>query len=585
MFTFSKLIDRFLNQSKTKIMKTKVYPIIAAALLALTFSDAAFAQIKQSHKKPVKESSGYISTDDGFIEPIRLPARPISGDFKWNPDVPVYDQIHTPIRWYAIENENNAKYWESVNVNRIWIELEQGLSIDEPVIKNFLSDFGLTKVVSESKRKHQTNYWIFKLENATPEQIVAMAKAAKEIQGILYLEPSVIYTSTFTPNDPWYNMQWGPYITYFDEAWDVSRGGNSLNVVAVIDDACDWYHEDLTDMVWYGYDYAMNDFDIYPDDPYNHKHGTHTTGTVAAKINNGIGVAGMVNDTVYFAKVGFPDGTLSDEGIVNAYYDIADIPRITAVNMSFGGGAPSAANEQGCNYAWNSGKILLVSSGNDGTGTISYPAAYNSAMAVGSIGTDGQQLGLATYSQYGNEQEITAPGGETQFDYGIISCIPMDMYESMQGTSMAAPHVTGLAGLMKNVNMDLTNADIRNIINATAFDMGAPGWDPVFGYGMINASLAIATAMNGSIGVAKLDEADVMRIYPNPASNYILIDKKVSFEKGNYDILDITGKTVKSIPISADKQMGINISELPSGVYILRMTSEVGLTSTKFVKL
>src|SRR5690606_27165432 len=119
----------------------------------------------------------------------------------------------------------------------------------------------------------------------------------------------------------------------------------------------------------------------------------------------------------------------------------------------------------------------------------------------------------------------------------------------------------------------------------TAFDMGAPGWDPVFGYGMINASLAIATAMNGSIGVAKLDEADVMRIYPNPASNYILIDKKVSFEKGNYDILDITGKTVKSIPISADKQMGINISELPSGVYILRMTSEVGLTSTKFVKL
>src|SRR5690606_8874696 len=217
-----------------------------------------------------------------------------------------------------------------------------------------------------------------------------------------------------------------------------------------------------------------------------------------------------------------------------------------------------------------------VSSGNDASGTISYPAAYPSAMAVGSIGTDGTQLDLASYSQYGNEQEITAPGGETQFNYGIVSCIPLSQYESMEGTSMAAPHVTGLAGLMKHVNMDLTNADIRNIINATAFDMGSPGWDPVFGYGMINAGLAIQTAVNGSVGIAKLEGADVVRLYPNPASDFILIDKKISFEKGTYDILDITGKTIKSIPISSEKKSGIDISELPEGVYIFRMTSEIG---------
>ncbi|NEN25510.1 S8 family serine peptidase [Cryomorpha ignava] len=566
-------------------MKTKIYSLIAAALFTLTISGSAFAQINHGARKPAKAPSGYITTDDGFIDPIRLPVRPGDNEFKINPDVPVYDQIHAPIRWYAIENERNSKYWESVNVNRIWVELEQGLTISDPAIRDFLNEYGLTEILSESKRKHQTNYWIFKLENATPEQIVEMAKAAQAIHGIRFLEPSVIYTSSYTPNDPMYNLQWGPYITYFDEAWDVSIGGNSWNVVAVIDDACDWYHEDLTDMVWYGYDYAMDDGDIYPDDPNNHKHGTHTTGTVAAKINNGIGVAGMVNDTVYFAKVGLPDGTLSDEGIVNAYYDIGDIDRITAVNMSFGGGAPSAVNEQGLNYAWNHGKILLVSSGNDGTGTISFPAAYPAAMAVGSIGTDGEQLDLASYSQYGNEQEITAPGGETQFNYGIVSCIPLNQYESMQGTSMAAPHVTGLAGLMKHVNMNLTNADIRNIINATAFDMGAPGWDATFGYGMINASLAIQTAVNGSVGIAELDGSDVMRIYPNPAADYILIDKKISFEKGTYEILDITGKMVKSIRISPEKVSTINISDLPKGVFILRMTSEIGLTATKFVKL
>ncbi len=411
-----------------------------------------------------------------------------------------------------------------------------------------------------------------------------MAKAARQVKGILYLEPSVIYKTHYTPNDPMYNMQWGPYVSYFDEAWNESIGGNSWNVVAVIDDACDWYHEDLTDMVWYGYDYAMNDGDVYPDDPYNHKHGTHTTGTVAAKINNGIGVAGMVNDTVYFAKVGMPDGTLSDEGIINAYYDIGDIQRITAVNMSFGGSAPSTASEQGVNYAWNNGKILLVSSGNDGTGIISYPAAYPAAMAVGSIGTNGSQLDLASYSQYGNEQEITAPGGETQFNYGIVSCIPLDQYESLQGTSMAAPHVTGLAGLLKHVNMNLTNADIRNIINATAIDMGNPGWDSQFGYGMINAGLAVQAAINGSVGLAKLHSEDVIKIYPNPATDMILIDKKTPFETGSFEIMDITGKVVKSINITPAKQTRISISELPSGVYILRMNSEIGVTAARIIK-
>lgn len=566
-------------------MKTKVYSPVLVIFLMLSLSGISLAQVHQGVRKPMKEISTRVTGEDLFIDPIRLPERPDKGEFKVNRDVPIYDQIHSPIRWYAIENEHNSKYWESVNVNKIWIVLEEGLSITDPAIDDFRNTYGLTSIISESKRKHQTNYWIFELQDATRGQIVQMAKAAKAVSGIKFLEPSVIYTSFYVPNDPMYNMQWGPYVTYFNQAWDVSTGGNSWNVVAVIDDACDWFHEDLTDMVWYGYDYAMDDYDVYPDDPFEHKHGTHTTGTIAAKINNGIGVAGMVNDTVYFAKVGLPDGTLSDEGIVNAYYDISAIERITAVNMSFGGGAPSAANEQGVNYAWNSGKILLVSSGNDGSGTISYPAAYPAAMAVGSIGTNGDQLNLASYSQYGNEQEITAPGGETQFNYGIVSCIPMNMYESMEGTSMAAPHVTGLAGLMKNVNMDLTNADIRYIINATAFDLGAPGWDAEFGYGMINASLAIQTAMNGTVSVGQIDGADVMRIYPNPASDHILIDKKISPGNGTYHVLDITGKTVKSIQITPEKTSTIDVSDLPNGVYILTMSSEIGLASTKFVKL
>ena len=566
-------------------MKTNVYPIIAAAFFTFTIATSVEAQLNIGAKKISSEPATQISNEKDLVNNKTFTHRPTLSSSQQNSTIPQYDQINAPIRWYVIENEKNESYWNSVNVNKIWIGLDPGTTIADVEINDFLTQYGLTNLISESKRKHQTNYWIFELTNATSGLVIEMAKAARDIEGIQYLEPSVVYKTHYTPNDPLYNIQWGPYVTYFDEAWDQSTGGNSYNVVAVIDDACDWNHEDLYDQVWYGWDYAMDDFDISPDDPLNHKHGTHTTGTVAATINNGIGVAGMINDTVYFAKVGLPDGTLSDEGIVNAYYDIGDIERITAVNMSFGGGAPSAANEQGVNYAWNNGKILLVSSGNEGTGTISYPAAYPAAMAVGSIGTDGSQLGLATYSQFGNEQEISAPGGETQFNYGIVSCIPLNEYESMQGTSMAAPHVTGLAGLLKHVNMDLNNADIRNIINATAIDMGAPGWDVEFGYGMINAGQAVQAALNGTVGIAELNDEDVLHIYPNPSSDQILIAKKIAFETGTYDVMDITGKVVKSVSVGSQKQMSISVSELPAGVYILRMNSEIGTTATRFVKI
>ncbi len=566
-------------------MKKNVYTFVAAAVLICAIAAPAKAQLNRGAKKISTGAALLGSNEADFVNEKSFPDRPVSSSFQQNSNIPEYDQINAPIRWYAIENENNTDYWESVNINKIWVGLDPGITISDAEINEFLSEYGLTNLISESRRKHQTNYWIFELTNASPDLVVEMAKAARNVEGIQYLEPSVIYQTHYTPNDPLYNLQWGPYVTYFDEAWDQTTGGNSYNVVAVIDDACDWNHEDLYDQVWYGWDYAMNDFDISPDDPLNHKHGTHTTGTVAATINNNIGVAGMINDTVYFAKVGLPDGTLSDEGIVNAYYDIAEIDRITAVNMSFGGSAPSTANEQGVNFAWNNGKLLLVSSGNEGTGTISYPAAYPAAMAVGSIGTDGSQLGLATYSQFGNEQEISAPGGETQFNYGIVSCIPLNEYESMQGTSMAAPHVTGLAGLLKHVNMDLTNADIRNIINATAIDLGSPGWDVEFGYGMINAGQAVQAALNGSVGVAELNNEDVLHIYPNPSSDQILVAKKIDFQKGSYDVIDITGKIIKSVSIGSQKLMSISVSELPAGVYILRMNSEIGTTATRFVKI
>ena len=560
-------------------MKKTVYSLLALIITLSTGGDL----FSQSNLGPRKNSNVDLQNQSQVISNSQTLTERDLNTREINPRVPVYDEINTPIRWYAIENAENQAYWEGVNPSRIWIELELDASIYDQQIQEFLEANGLTNIIHESRYKTVTNYWIFANPNPSPEAVVEMAIQAENIEGIKFLEPSVNYETHMTPNDPLYEQQWGPYVTYFDEAWDYGIGGNSYNVVAVMDNACDWNHEDLYDQVWYGWDYVYDNYDIAPVQA-SINHGTHTTGTVAATTNNGIGVSGMVNDTVYFAKVGDDQDGLVDQAIVDGLYDMAGVERISVVNMSLGGDSPSAALEQACNNFWNSGKLLIVSSGNNGSGLISFPAAYLSCTAIGSIGADGNQLYLTSYSQYGNEQELTAPGGDMQTGFGIISCLPGNDYGAMEGTSMAAPHVTGLAGLLKNLNPDLTNVDIRNIMAATAFDYGDQGWDAVYGFGMINAVGAVEAALGVAASTKELNANEVLRLYPNPAADRLYLDMKIDAKEISAEIMDITGKRVKTISLGNQQKLNINISELNRCVYIIRLQTDKGLVSTKFIK-
>ncbi|MCH2198918.1 MAG: S8 family peptidase [Flavobacteriales bacterium] len=478
------------------------------------------------------------------------------------------------IRWYAIENKDNDRYWEHVNTERLWIELEIGLDINSPAIKEFLEANGLDKVFRSSMNKSVSNYYVFEIEGGTKEDILSMVYNALEVEGILFAEPSVLYTNFFTPNDPFWGNQWGPYSIYADEAWNTTTGG-SWNVIGVIDDACDYTHEDLWNQVQYGFDYGFNDADPYPDWD-DQTHGTHVTGTIAATIDNGIGIAGMVNDTVYFAKVTDASYTpqtpfFSDAAIVDAIYDMADSDRIGVINMSLGSGAGSAALENACAYAWNQGKFLAVASGNDGTGVIAFPAAYEACTAVGSIGTDGQNLYLAYYSQFGAQQEVCAPGGDDQTGWTILSTYPNNDYVGLQGTSMACPHVAGLAGLILAINPGLSNLDVRNILASTAFDFGDAGWDQLYGYGMVNAQLAVETAQDVIVSVE--DEAVIqVNLWPNPANETVRFSFANGVQPEQISLLDLQGRTV-DVPVNATAR-SINTSGLPSGVYLFRASVE-----------
>lgn len=501
--------------------------------------------------------------------------------------IPEEHQIHSPVRHYALENAENPDYWKHVDTTRIWVEFETNSTPGDPAVAAFLQKHGLTEVADESMHPEITRFYVYRRPGTTAADIIAMAEEARNTPGILFLEPSVIYKGSFVPNDPLWDAQWGPFAVFAHEAWDYgTQGVNSMSILAVVDDAIDWLHEDLFDQVWYGYDYGFNDEDPTPDAP-EMTHGTHVTGIMSASTDNGIGMAGICSDTVYFAKVTnnsyfTNNGSYSDAGIINAMYDLGLTERIFAINLSLGGGAPSSAAEMAYNFAWNNGKLPIVASGNESSGQVSYPAAYPACMAVGAIGTDGAVLYLTDYSNYGNQQEVTAPGGDMDTGFGIVSTMPGNLYEAQEGTSMACPHVAGLAGLMKSLNQSLTNEDVRNIINETCLDLGTPGWDSFYGYGMVNAKAALDIA----VGVVSADESEapqLLNLYPNPATDILWVQRESRGAEAVLRIFDSRGRFVKSHR-AVRNIFSIDLGDLPGGVYIVHLNEDAQHSTARFVK-
>lgn len=565
-------------------MKTLHTAFICSLILT---SGMLSAQDLKQFRKPSTEVAHPVA--EPASPPVHMPKEALQAPAPTPlQDVPSYGQIHSPIRWYAIENAENDMYWQAVDPTRIWLELDLGLGVNDRDIKAFLESNGLVDPIRESLHKNVSNYFIFSLPDATPAQVVDLAKAARNIPGIKFLEPSVRYTRQSTPNDPLYPYQWGPQVINAEAAWEYTTGG-SWNVIAVIDDAIDWNHPDLYDQVWYGYDYGMNDPNPAPDQA-TQNHGTHVTGTIAASIGNNQGIAGMVNDTIFFAKVTDAtydpeEGNFSDVAIVDALYSIANMSRVGVINMSLGGGAPSAAMEQACNANWNNNKILIVASGNESASTVSYPAAFNACMAVGSVGANGENMYFAAYSNYGSAQEIVAPGGDQGAGFGIISTVLFNEFDAMEGTSMACPHVAGVAGLMKAANPELSNFEIRNILNATATDYGTNGWDQVFGYGMVNAGLAVQTAVNYStLSTVDAGSKNQLKLYPNPCTDALSISSEGLNVQGPIEVFDLSGKMVFAQASQQSEVQSIGVQHLPKGMYLIRMQHSEGATSGRFVK-
>ena len=275
-----------------------------------------------------------------------------------------------------------------------------------------------------------------------------------------------------------------------ENAADVTTGsyaGDGVKV-AVIDTGIEYTHPDLDANYYGGYDFVNQDNDPMDDNG----HGTHVAGIIAAE-DNGAGVIGVApHAQLYGVKVLDAQGSGTYSDIV-AGIDWATNNGMDVISMSLGGSSGDTALESALQNAYNAGIVIVAASGNDYAGTISYPARYSTAIAVGA--TDSSDT-RASFSNYGAELEVVAPG------VNIYSTYTGGSYKTLSGTSMATPMVSGVVALMLSKNPNLTPDEVRNILHTTSLDLGAAGWDQYYGYGRVQADAAVnaVTAPGGGGG-------------------------------------------------------------------------------------
>ncbi len=318
---------------------------------------------------------------------------------------------------------------------------------------------------------------------------------------VLYAEPNYILKASFSPNDTLYPSQWHLQQLNMEDAWDISTGEGVT--VAVIDSGVNPNGIDsFGGRLLPGYNGIRNVVGNAED--FN-AHGTHVAGTVGQETNNGIGVAGVAFDaTIMPIKVlnrrGSGRATSVANGIMWAADNGADI-----INMSLGGSNSVTILESAVQYAYGRGLTVIVASGNE-AGPVGFPAAYPEAIAVGSVDIN---KNLAYYSNFGPEQELVAPGGDTTVDIDGDGNADGVLQETFlislgfknfalgwgnyffQGTSMASPHVAGVAALVLAKNPGWGPEEVRTALTATAEDLGPSGRDDSFGYGLVDPVAAL----------------------------------------------------------------------------------------------
>jgi len=384
-----------------------------------------------------------------------------------------------------------------------------------------------------------------------------------ELKGIRYIEPSYIrhieppqpvddgiiksitLPKTKQVSEEYWNYLWGLRAINVESAWTTATGNGV--VVAVIDTGVDGTHPDLQGQLVEGYRPLTSEtLPATSDSSFGGAHGTHVAGTIAAK-RDGSGVVGLAYNAKIMPIIIFDNGgsyvgdDFVADGVIWAVDHGADV-----LSNSWGGWGYSYVLKDAYDYAIDSGVVVVFSAGNDHTDQhVQAPVGYPGIISVAAVEYNGGNYRTTFFSSRGDYVSVGAPG------VAILSTVPQwdtneffdgqHPYAFYQGTSMACPHVSALAALIKEVYPNATQWEVRKILEQSAIDIDDPGYDHSSGYGLINAQSALNLSPADVSGAGANLDVTALDSYGNPLQSVFVALHRRSDGENYYAKTDFTG--------------------------------------------
>ena len=411
------------------------------------------------------------------------------------------NQLYVKLNSLDNISESSWKLVESSPNNINSTAFPFGEFLDSIGLINIKQPFGIKK---EAEKLYLTFLVEFTDQNHDLNKII---KKLNEFVEVDYSEPKFKDFEDYLPNDPSYSSCWHLDKIQANLAWELGIGSSDI-VVSIVDDAITINHPDLQNVIWVnpneipnngidddnnGYIDDINGWDTYTNDndPSPHSntpawaHGTHCAGIAGAHTDNNIGIS-----AVGFGVSLMAVKTADNNGLVNqtwdgVYYSI--VSGADVISCSWSSGSYSQTNNNIIEFGINNGSIIVAASGNNGTNLSSnpkYPACYNGVICVANTTSSDIKAGS---SNYGTRVDLGAPGSS------ILSTIPYSGYGTKTGTSMSAPMVAGLLGLMKSFSPNTSNEQLINCMKNSCDNIDAlnPSYVGLLGSGRINAYQAL----------------------------------------------------------------------------------------------
>ncbi|NLY43187.1 MAG: S8 family serine peptidase [Clostridiaceae bacterium] len=365
-------------------------------------------------------------------------------------------------------------------------------------------------VTLDEKIQYQQQYDLINIDNQnkvySTTDYSLIEKLVKEGK-VLYVEEDLGMSLNKVPNDTYYSQQWNLPMVGAEEAWDITTGSPEI-IVAVIDTGLYYEHPDIDrSRTLPGYNYLTDSTDTYDSTG----HGTKVAGIILANTNNGQGLSALTwNVRVKPLHCFDENGNANQSNISRAIYDAVDLYGAKVINISAGSQGYTRTLLNAVEYAISKNVIIVAAAGNDGIEKANFPASFDNVIGVGSVDRNKK---VSNFSQR-RGVFVTAPGEKVL----LLGSSSGNKYVTDSGTSFSAPHVSAIVALMASIKPDLTVEECRQILAATSEDLGVPGPDPEYGYGLVDARKALdyLNQSSGDIVTLPLDITNINILSNNP---------------------------------------------------------------------